>query len=341
MGQETMLAISIIMPAYNVEKYLKKSLDSLFGQSFKEFELIFINDGSTDKTGDIINKYKLKYPEKIHVLNVENGGQSRARNIGMRYAKGEYIVFLDSDDYIDVDYLETLYFAAKTHESDMVISGQRKVDIYGKTLANIYYPIQNNPNLVLRRLNPHGKIYRKEFLEKYNICFAEGKLYEDNPFNLMAMFLSENLVILPYMGHNQVVRENSTTMKKIDEKILPYDAIEKAIQCVLNHKDSVNDYDVFEFTVLSFFTYFIFQANKKHMYAKVKNRKSDITVVMNLCTYVQRLLRVYLPNYWKNPHIGILKNRDLQFSQRLGVQLFVLLNKMHLLRPFVYIYYLI
>lgn len=81
-------AISVIMPAYNVEKYVKKSLDSLFGQSFQNFELIFINDGSTDKTGDIVNEFKNKYKDKICVINVENGGQSRARNIGLEHAKG-------------------------------------------------------------------------------------------------------------------------------------------------------------------------------------------------------------------------------------------------------------
>lgn len=333
-------AISVIMPAYNVEKYVKKSLDSLFGQSFQNFELIFINDGSTDKTGDIVNEFKNKYKDKIHVINVENGGQSRARNIGLENAKGEYIVFLDSDDYIETDYLETLYLAAKENNSDMVLSGQRKVDIYGKTLDNISYPTHENPNFVLRRLNPHGKLYRKEYLDDYNIRFAEGKLYEDNPFNMMAMFLAKNMVVLPYIGHNQVVRENSTTMKKIDEKTLPYDAIEEAIECVLKNKDKVNDLAIFEYTVLSFFTYFIFQANKKHVYAKVKNRKSDIKVVMNICTYVQKILKKYFPQYWKNKHIGILKNRDLQISQRLGVQVFVFLNRIHLLKCFVRLYYI-
>ena len=333
-------AISVIMPAYNVEKYVKKSLDSLFGQSFQNFELIFINDGSTDKTGDIVNEFKNKYKDKICVINVENGGQSRARNIGLEHAKSEYIVFLDSDDYIETDYLETLYLAAKEKNSDMVLSGQRKVDIYGKTLDNISYPTHKNPNLVLRRLNPHGKLYRKEYLDDYNIRFAEGKLYEDNPFNMMAMFLAKDMVILPYIGHNQVVRENSTTMKKIDEKILPYDAIEEAIECVLKNKDKVNDLAIFEYTVLSFFTYFIFQANKKHVYAKVKNRKSDIKVVMNICTYVQKILKKYFPQYWKNKHIGILKNRDLQISQRLGVQVFVFLNRIHLLKCFVRLYYI-
>lgn len=333
-------AISVIMPAYNVEKYVKKSLDSLFGQSFHNFELIFINDGSTDKTGDIVNEFKNKYKDKIYVINVENGGQSRARNIGLENAKGEYIVFLDSDDYIETDYLETLYLAAKENNSDMVLSGQRKVDIYGKTLDNISYPTHENPNFVLRRLNPHGKLYRKEYLDDYNIRFAEGKLYEDNPFNMMAMFLAKNMVVLPYIGHNQVVRENSTTMKKIDEKTLPYDAIEEAIECVLKNKDKVNDLAIFEYTVLSFFTYFIFQANKKHVYAKVKNRKSDIKVVMNICTYVQKILKKYFPQYWKNKHIGILKNRDLQISQRLGVQVFVFLNRIHLLKCFVRLYYI-
>ena len=112
----------------------------------------------------------------------------------------------------------------------MVLSGQKKVDIYGNVLGNIAYRVDKNPDLVLRRLNPQGKMYRRDFLQKYNILFAEGKLYEDNPFNLMAMFLAKNMAILPYNGHNQVVHENSTTMKKIEYDILPFDAIEEAIK---------------------------------------------------------------------------------------------------------------
>lgn len=334
------IGISVIMPAYNVEAYVKKSLYSLFGQSFTNFELIFVNDGSTDKTLSIAEKFQSIYKEKMHILNLKNGGQSRARNIGMRYAQGEYIIFLDSDDYIEVDYLESLFTAAKQNNSDMVLSGQKKVDIYGNVLGNIAYRVDKNPDLVLRRLNPHGKMYRRDFLQKYNILFAEGKLYEDNPFNLMAMFLAKNMAILPYNGHNQVVHENSTTMKKIEYDILPFDAIEEAIKFVSQNRNEVNDWDIFEFTVLSFFTYFIFQANKKHVYAKVKNRKSNIKVVMEICTYASRIINTYFPHYWKNKHIGITKNRDLEFFQRAGVQAFVFLNKTHLLKFFTRIYYL-
>ena len=127
--------------------------------------------------------------------------------------------------------------------------------------------------------------------------------------------------------------------KKIEEEKLPYNEIENSISYILNHKSEINDYEVFEFTVLSFFTYFIFQANKKHMYLSIEDRKSDVKVIMNLCEYVQRLLKKYMPEYWKNRYIGIFKNKELQFNQRAGVWLFVKLSRTNLLKAFTKLYY--
>lgn len=334
-------AISVIMPCYNVEKYIRKSLSSLFGQTMQDFEVIFINDGSTDKTQDIIDQYAAKYPERTQVFVKENEGQSKARNIGLDHAIGEYIVFLDSDDYIDVDYLETLYTAGKANDSEMILSGQKKVDQNGNTIANISYPVDKNPDFVLRRLNPHGKMYKRDFLERHHIRFAEGKLYEDNPFNFMAMFLAKNMVILPYNGHNQVIHEGSTMTKRMDRNKIPYEAIEEAIQYTLGHKELLSDKDIFEFTVMSFMTYFIFQANKRHIYSdvKIKGRKSDPAMMKEICAYTERIMKQYFPQYWKNPHVGIWKHQDLVFSQRAGVWLFTFLCRTHLLKVFTMVYY--
>ena len=92
--------ISIIVPVYNVEKYLKRCIDSILNQSFTDFELILVDDGSTDNSGEIIDEYAIK-DERIKVIHKENGGLSSARNVGIEYSKGNYIAFVDSDDYIN------------------------------------------------------------------------------------------------------------------------------------------------------------------------------------------------------------------------------------------------
>lgn len=339
LAEEKKTAISIIIPVYNAEKYLHKCLESIVNQSFKDYEVLLVNDGSTDNSQKIIDEYANKYPTKFRTFVKKNGGQSSARNMALPFAYGEYITFLDSDDYYDSKYLEKLYTAAKKNNSDMVISGQKKVDESGKVYMNITYDVDKYPNCILRRLNFSGKIYRTEYVRKHNMKFAEGKTYEDNPFNLIMIFLAKNLVILPYSGYYQVGHAGSTTTKKIQEEKLPYKEIEEAISYILSRRNEINDYSIFEFTVLSFFTYFIFQANKKHMYLNFEDRKSDINVIQNLCVYVEDILKKYFPQYWKNKHLGIFKERELQFTQRCGVWLFVKLCRIHLLKLFARIYY--
>ena len=97
------IKVSVIVPVYNVEKYIDKCLDSLVNQTLKDIEIIVVNDGSPDNSQKIIDKYVKKYPNKVKSFIKENGGQGSARNLGMEYAKGEYISFVDSDDWIDFD----------------------------------------------------------------------------------------------------------------------------------------------------------------------------------------------------------------------------------------------
>lgn len=331
--------ISIVIPVYNAEKYLKKCLKSLERQTFQKFEILFVNDGSTDGSLEIIETFSKTNPERFRIFNKENGGQSSARNLALPYIQGEYTTFLDSDDYYDEKYLEVLYSTAKKNDSDMVISGQKKVDENGKVYMSIDYPVDKHPNTVMRRLNFAGKIYRTKYMRKHQMKFAEGKTYEDNPFNLIMIFLAKNLVILPYSGYYQVGHPGSTTTKKIQEEKLPYREIENAISYVLSHEQDINDQDVFEFTVLSFFTYFIFQANKKHMYMNFDNRKSDCDVVLHICEFTKKILNQYMPQYYKNKYVKILKNRELPLSQRCGVWLYTKLCKWNILNFFTKIYY--
>ena len=105
--------VSIIVPIYNVEEYLERCINSLIGQTLEDIQIILVNDGSTDKSGEIAKRYASKYKEKIMYLEKTNGGLSDARNYGLPYATGEYIAFLDSDDYIEKEAYQEMYEKAK------------------------------------------------------------------------------------------------------------------------------------------------------------------------------------------------------------------------------------
>lgn len=334
--------VSIVVPCYNVEKYMGKMLASVFGQTLQDFQLILVDDGSTDTTPQFLEKCKDEHPDKVIVLHKENGGQSSARNLGLEYATGEYVVFWDADDYADVDYLMTMYNAGKENDSEMILSGSHYVDEYGNIIENLGYPVHLFPNYAGRRLSPHGKMYRLDFLNRHNIRFAEGKRFEDNPFNLMAMFLCKNQVILPYLGHYQVIHTGSTMSSVMVDDKMPYDAIEDALKYVNLHKDEVNDFSIYEFTVLSFMTYFIFLGNREHMqtaHQESKGYKNTKELIRKFCIFTQRVIPEQLPEYYKNSHVGIFKERSLGFRWRAGVWLFTKLLKTKTLKAFAMLYY--
>lgn len=334
------IAISVIIPVYNVERYLKKCVSSVLNQTFKDYEIIIVNDGSTDNSQNIIDSFVDINPQQIKAFIKENGGLSSARNYGIKKANGKYITFLDSDDYIDFDYLETLYKVAEENQSDMVCGGQRKVADNDSVIATLKYPLDKNPNTILRRLNISGKLYRKDYIERLNLEFAVGKTYEDDPFNLRAIFMANNLKLISYEGYNQLVREGSITSKKIENHKIPYNALEETIKYVTTHRTECNDYSVFQYTVLSFFTYFIFQANKSHAYLKQsKNRQSNVDVVLEFCDYSIEMLRKYMPDYCRNEHLGLFKNKDLQLKQRVGTLGYVVLCRTRLLKLMTRLYY--
>lgn len=336
-------AISIIVPCYNTGNLIHKMIKSVFGQSFTDFEMIMVDDGSCDGTGKVLDDLHAAYPDKVTVIHKENGGQATARNIALDIAKGEYITFWDSDDYTDVDYLETLITAARENDSEMVLSGSHEVDEYGNIIQNLNYPVHLHPDYIGRRLSPHGKLYKKEFIERHHLRFADGKLYEDNPFNFIGMFLCKNQVVLPYGGYYQVIHTGSSMASFMKSERVPYEAMENALKYVNEHKDEVNDWNLYEYTVLSFFTYFIFLGNRTHMRVAHKKRrgyKNSRYVIWEICDFVQRVVPKELPDYYKNPLVGLNKGKPISFVQRAGVWWAVKLIRMHMLKLFAKIYYL-
>ena len=128
-----MIKYSFVVPVYNTSKYLKKCLDSLVKQTFKDFEVIIVNDGSTDKSKDIILKYESKYGSIIEI-NHDNQGLSMARNNGVKKASGKYIIFIDSDDYVLDHFVETLVRNIEKNQADISMCGSVCMDESGKYL---------------------------------------------------------------------------------------------------------------------------------------------------------------------------------------------------------------
>jgi len=177
-----MIKVSVIVPFYNVEQYIEKCLDTLVNQTLNEIEIILVNDGSKDRSIDIVKKYLESYPEKIVYLEKENGGLSDARNYAIPYAKGEYIAFLDSDDYVEENMYNDMYEKAKQENSCMVecdfyweYPNKRKQDI------GIEYK-EKKEMLQNVRVVAWNKLIKKEILEKTQITFPKGYRYEDVEF---------------------------------------------------------------------------------------------------------------------------------------------------------------
>ena len=172
------MKISVIVPVYNVEKYLRKCLDSLVNQTFKDYEVILVNDGSTDNSANIINEYLSKYPF-IKCFKKENGGMSSARNVGLDNASGEYLAFVDSDDFVEIFFLEKLYQKAIETESDVVVCNYHALNEEEKRTINCHmmFSPEDKREYLLSPPMVWNKLIKRNIFEK--IRFKEGIFYED------------------------------------------------------------------------------------------------------------------------------------------------------------------
>ena len=173
--------LSIIVPVYNVEKYIDKCLNSLVNQTIDNFEIIIVVDGSQDKSIDVVKKYKNQYPELIEFFETENHGLSAARNYGLERAKGEYIGFVDSDDSVNIQMYEKLYNCAVTNNCEIAVCDYYQIIDNGKSLKKIEIEENDDKKNIVIKSKPYAwnKIYKKDIFAKYKINFPEGLIFED------------------------------------------------------------------------------------------------------------------------------------------------------------------
>lgn len=210
-----MTDISIIVPIYNAEKYLSKCINSLINQTKKEIEIILINDGSTDRSEEIINNYR---DERIKYFKNENQGIGKTRNFGIEKATGKYLMFVDSDDYLKEDACEILFKKAEKEKLDLVICNYYKVDeetdkkeiIEIKEFKNT--KLKDNKELLLNvNLAPWNKLYKRDLIKKNKIKFVENLKYEDAPFVVETMDKAKRIGQVTEALNYYVIHKNSET----------------------------------------------------------------------------------------------------------------------------------
>ena len=180
-----MKKVSVIVPVYNMEKYLEKCMDSLVNQTLEDIEIIAINDGSKDNSLKILKAYEKKYPKKVKIIDQENGGISVARNNGLDIATGQYIGFVDSDDYVKLDMFEKLYNKIEKTKSDIVVCDFEEYHMLDNSFKYIYVVQKiKKSNLyddvsIINNIDyaPWNKLYKRDLFK--NIRFPKNIKYED------------------------------------------------------------------------------------------------------------------------------------------------------------------
>lgn len=216
--------ISIVIPIYNVEKYLYKCLESVINQTYKKLEIILVDDGSLDNCGRICDEYAT-IDKRVKVIHKKNGGLSDARNAGIDIATGKYIAFIDSDDYVDLDYIEYLY--------NLIIKFNVNMSFCG---YSVYYDKKKKKSTTLRKEKKISKIdafkeilYAKNFevsawAKMYltdhfkNIRYPKGKIFEDNDTTYKLIDKNDFIAVGFESKYNYMIRKDSITKKEFTEK---------------------------------------------------------------------------------------------------------------------------
>lgn len=218
-----MTKLSIIVPVYNVEKYLPKCLESLIKQTLKDIEIICVNDGSMDNSLAILKEFASK-DSRIRIIDNQHQGVAKTRNTGIEQSTGEYIGFVDSDDYIDIDFFEKLYNSATKSNSDIAIASILKhknfFNIYNAKYTKEEIAITIQDKIKLCEDKKHfffyawNKIYHSGFIKENNIKFSEGQIYEDVMFAIKALYYSNKIISVYGTKYHYIEHENSLTKYK-------------------------------------------------------------------------------------------------------------------------------
>lgn len=295
--------ISIIVPAYNAEKTINDTIVSILNQSYKNFELIVINDGSKDKTLDVCNKFQ---DQRIIIISQNNCGPAKTRNVGIEKAKGKYICFVDSDDIIDSRYLELLYNSITKNNTDLSICGI--IQNNGNNNSYLVFDKEEKyENIFLSKDFMHlfekgllnsscNKLYKTEIIKKFKIKFSNLKLGEDTNFNIDYFKCISNLSTIKEALYIYI-QENSHLTKRVNEDMF--------VNSIMLHKKMIEIIPYQNHTYVNRFLYhqylsliikYLLKISKKSI---EKNNTLKILDKYICNEYVKKSLNDYIPINYK------------------------------------------
>lgn len=324
--------VSLVIPAYNAEKFLEGTLKSVINQQYKKLEVIIINDGSVDGTQQIIDKYEKEYPQIIHSFQQSNCGQSATRNRALEYVTGEYLAYVDADDIIEPDYVSVLVECAIKEQADIVVAGYIKFEtdtgevVYKRNAKDWDVEFDHNLHHVFQ-YSPAGKLFLTEFIKKHNFQFSVGEQLEDGPYGVMTHIVADKVVIVDYCGYRYRIHATSTmgnVRKKKAHPKVPYRGIEAAILKVREYKKDKETDEVLEYCIIK-----VLAGLTTNMY-----KSCDRDTRKQVCRFCYIILDKYFPEATKNPYIGVFKLKKLPIVHRVAVALFMIAYRLKLLYPF-------
>ena len=315
-----MKELTIIVPVYNAENHIAKCLYSILPQLKEKYELLLINDGSTDKSMDILELYQKKNPKSIRIIDKENTGVAETRNLGIREARGEFICFIDNDDYVDKEYFSTFLNAINTSEMDLVMGGYRRVG--KKEIKFVVKPVDSKW-FKFTVPAPWAKIYRKEFLLKNEIKFLNYKSGEDIYFCLDLFAKTDKIKVIDYIGYNWFYNEESvsnTIQKGFNKKIDVVELMNK-LYSVGKNKD-----EYFQYFYVRYLVWYLLFSGKTASKEDFMNE-----YVREFRWLTEKKIPIKYPFYSS-------KLKGERISVRLSVAIFLMLHKVHLIGLFASIF---
>lgn len=318
--------VSVIVPVYNNEAYVEKCIRSITEQSYKNLEILVINDGSKDSSLEILEKLA-EEDTRIKLFDQENAGVAVARNKGLEHATGEYVTFIDGDDYVGRNYISNLCEKAESQALEMVICGLKFVDEKECILRTVIpgkYKRFEHEEWTFRISAVCSHFYRRELWEKHQIRFFSGERGEDMPISLFFSAVCDRIGILQeaeyyYVQHSSSAMHNFKGLKNYS---LPYRALEESLQKI-KETGIVNSLEFYELFVLRILSTCFFDLARGCNRDKMKE----------LCAYIIRILEEYFPDYYKNPITAFSAEIDVPFTQKVAVKLLILLVRTRLIYP--------
>lgn len=309
--------ISIIIPVYNVEKYINRCIDSILNQTYKDYELILINDGSVDSSLEIIREYEKKH-SFIKVVSTENCGPAITRNRGIDLAIGKYIMFIDSDDYIDNDFLEN--YISNSDGVDVVIGGFRKVDDEKELFKRQLIDAEFSKYIVT---GPVCHLYRRELIK--NVKFLDTEMSEDIYFNIRVYELNPRIKSIEYVGYNYYTNPNSisnTKHKGFNDKI-DFTGFVKELM-----SNNIENKEMHEYFIIRYIIWYLLYSGKE------TSSKCFYEHYINYFSWIKK----NISNYKKNKYIRF--NGPKGEDRKVGkiVYIFMLLHKLNLIKFFAKFY---